>query len=182
MSLILFKFLKWGANTELTRQPESPGQEQDNREDGFYIASPETASVPLPWKPGWGNNGEAGTAASSPVSPPSPPFMKCCLGTVLPLRQGAFWCPLQIPPILLSLNQLSPCDRQKLYLDTHFHEPALSLFYSDSVGTSLSHIENAPPHICQMQDLKKEITFILEVYEKYLHPKNVATFGFCWAW
>lgn len=52
-------------------------------------------------------------------------------------------------PILLSLNQLSPWDRQKLYLDTHFHKPSLSLLCSDSVGTSLSHIENAPSHICQ---------------------------------
>lgn len=48
MSLILFKFLKWGANTELTMQPESPDQEQDSREDGFYITSPENASVPPP--------------------------------------------------------------------------------------------------------------------------------------
>lgn len=65
-----------------------------------------------------------------------------------------------------------PCDRQKLYLDTHFHKPALSLLCSDSVGTSLSHIENALSHVCQMQGLKKEVTFILEVCEKYLHHEK----------
>lgn len=65
-----------------------------------------------------------------------------------------------------------PCDRQKLYLDTHFHKPALSLLCSDSVSTSLSHIENALSHVCQMQGLKKEVTFILEVYEKYLHHEK----------
>lgn len=103
--------------------------------------------------------------------------MKCCLGTLVfetrILLQGL---PQKLP-ILLSLNRLSPCDRQKLDLDTHFHKPALSFLCSDSVGTSLSHVENAPTHICQMQSLKKEVTFIVEVYEKYLHPEKCGHVG-----
>lgn len=154
MSLISFKFLKWRANTELTMQLESPGQEQDNREDGFYIASPETASVPPSWKPEWGKKTETGKAASPPTSPPSPPFMKCSLGTVLSFDVLPKYC-----PFCCHWTSSAPVtDRSCTSTDISIKQPS-----AFSIGTSLSHTENAPSHVCQMQGLKKEVTFILEV-------------------
>lgn len=81
-------------------------------------------------------------------------------------------CSAQIFPLLLSLKQLSPCDRQKLDLDTHFHKAALSFLCSGSVSTSMSHTENEPSHVCQMQGLRKEVTFISEGHEKFLLPEK----------
>jgi len=33
-----------------------------------------------------------------------------------------------------------------------------------------------------MQGLKKEATFVLEVYRKYLHSEKCGNAGICWVW
>lgn len=61
--------------------------------------------------------------------------------------------------VLVTEAEALPCH-------AHLYKPILCLLPVDTCSTHLSHIENVPSHFCKMQGLKKEDTFILELYKK----------------
>lgn len=166
MIIFSFTFLKWGANTELTTQPESPGQRA--RKQGMR-------SLPVPpyrlvqhnrtkngirmekWKDSKSSNLTASTTFYLVLPGHCLAFEAKGLQDVLP--KCFPFCSHRTLLVLVTEAEAVPCH-------AHLYKPSRCLLPVDTCSTHLSHIENVPSHFCQMQGLKKEVTFILELYKE----------------
>lgn len=176
MIIISFKFLKWGANTELTTQTESPGQRAKKREgdlwlclhrDSFSVTCPNTRMVEE-----WRTVHVSKTSNFDSTTTFYPVPLPCPWGKkplMLSSPNTSYFSVTGPPQVLVT-------EAEAVTWNTHLYKP--SVFFLVTQDNSLSHVENAPSHIGQMQGLKKEVTFILEFMRIISALKNVTTLEF----